>query len=47
MHLYKLAYDFSVMLSKILTTMTVKKQLRLTAATSKNYEIGQIHALKG
>lgn len=27
--------------------MTVKKQLRLTAAASKNYEAGQIHAVRG
>lgn len=27
--------------------MTVKKQLRLNAATSKNYEPGQIHSVRG
>lgn len=32
---------------KILTSMTVKKQLRLNAATGKNYEPGQIHAVRG
>lgn len=32
---------------KILTAMTVKKQLRLNTATSKNYEAGQIHSVRG
>jgi hypothetical protein len=27
--------------------MIMKKMVRLTAATSKNYETGQIHAVKG
>lgn len=35
------------MAQKIITAMTVKKQLKLTAATSKNYESGQIHAVRG
>lgn len=35
------------MAQKIITAMTVKKQLKLTAATSKNYEAGQIHAVRG
>lgn len=35
------------MAQKIVTAMTVKKQLKLTAATSKNYESGQIHAVRG
>lgn len=32
---------------KILTAMTVKKQLKLSTATSKNYEAGQIHNVRG
>lgn len=35
------------MAQKIITAMTVKKQLKLTAATSKNYEAGQIHSVRG
>jgi len=36
-----------VMASKVVTALTVKKQLRLIAATSKNYEAGQIHSVRG
>jgi len=35
------------MSQKIITAMTIKKQLKLTAATSKNYETGQIHSVRG
>lgn len=33
--------------SKVISSMVFKKQLKLTPATSKNYESGQVHSVKG
>jgi len=33
--------------SKVLSSMVFKKQLKLTPATSRNYESGQVHGVKG
>lgn len=47
MHNFNRQHQIGEMSALIVQTMTVKKQLRLNSATSKNHDEGQIHQVRG